>query len=562
MTHHDHSGDRQLARQEYGQTDATNRAVQAVAQAFGFGHFGAGDFEGRKLNDLIDLVKDADPTELTNAGEALWKARDAISDAADELSRHIVAVDWHGESGTTFRDFGNNLASNALLLSDYADAAGREITVAGEGLSSVKNSMPPRDNRADPKTVDELPAHKRVKGDPDYDAAVKVEGHRQEAINQLVRLSSFYSVSTANLAAQEPPTFDTTQDLGVPKPSRDSVRRPAEQQQGDSLGSVSQHGDAVAKGTSHVPVHGDERTLTAHGGIDELSQRHVGTEIDSVQTVAPPKTPPGLPVDTPPQFTSNEQGPHNNPALPFTNGLQNTNQNKFPKAFGRTPSPEARGAVREPLTGNRNPTTTGRGLTQGMGRGPVGQAKATGRVPGTGRSPIMGRSPVSGGTPRAAAPGRTSQAGAVRKGGVVGGRPNAAGPVKGTTPRMPRGTVIGGRQEGAGRTPGTPAKVAQRGVIGAPKDLEKKAQPTRRTPGSPEGVVGAPKERSTGPKGERAGFTTGGSGLVRGQENQRHTGQHGPEHRDEAGHPRPWDPNGVEQPGHPQRPPHAPPAND
>ena len=64
----------------------------------------------------------------------------------------------------------------------------------------------------------DLPAEKRVAGNAEYEAAVKVEKDRQEAINQMNRLSSFYAVSEQTLAAQEPPVFAVMPAVGVPRP--------------------------------------------------------------------------------------------------------------------------------------------------------------------------------------------------------------------------------------------------------------------------------------------------------------------------------------------------------
>ncbi|WP_308311225.1 hypothetical protein [Streptomyces sp. COG21] len=60
---------------------------------------GRTSFEGHDLNAIIDLVENSNPADLENAGEALWKARDAIRSAAKELGDHIDGVDWQGESG-------------------------------------------------------------------------------------------------------------------------------------------------------------------------------------------------------------------------------------------------------------------------------------------------------------------------------------------------------------------------------------------------------------------------------------------------------------------------------
>ncbi|GHH88031.1 hypothetical protein GCM10018793_66090 [Streptomyces sulfonofaciens] len=541
MTHgKPHAQDRQRATQEVGLTDATTSALEFLSGIFGNGRiFGRTDFEGHELNAMLDLVEHTDPGELAKAGEALWSARDAISDAADELSRHIGNVDWKGEAGTNFRDWGSNLVANTHALAKYADVAGLQITAAGSGLASVRSSMPPRDTRFHKQKVEDIPTPKRVKGNAEYDEAVKVEGHRQEAINQMNRLASFYSVSSGTLAEQQPPRFEMMPNVGVPRPS--STKAPKRDDSVEGSGSLGTLGRHVANqgyhATGQVPNDGDKR-LSVHETINDRHRPDVGTVIDSV---APP-LPTTPPVDTgqPPTHTAPGGTTHTSPP-PFANGMVKPITNGPVKPRGNNPPPQARGSVRESATG-KGTTSTGR-AANAMGRGPVNQARATGRAASTGRMP-MGRGGVTGGTPRAAGQAKSSNAGATRKGGVVGGRPTNQ--TSGSTSRVPRGTVIGGQKENPGRTQGTPGKLGQRGVIGAPNPQNDRTQGPRRTPGAPEGVVGAPKSRTTGPKGERAGFTPGGSGLVRGRGDQQHR-----------------DAEGAEQPPTPQqRPPQAPPETE
>jgi uncharacterized protein YukE len=502
---------------------------------------------------MIDLVEHAIPAELTSAGEALLHARDAIDDAAKELRGHIGTVDWHGESGTAFRTWGDQLVSNTQALAKFAGEAGTQIQVAGTGLSSVKSSMPPRDNRAEKKTVKQIPVPAQIKGNPEYDAAVQVEGHRQEAINQMTRLASFYSVASGNLASQEPPTFEPMPDVGVPRPTNEGVQLHHKGSSTGELGTASSQGSTShAKG--EVSTH-HQAQLEQHGTIDELRPHEVTTDIDSAPplVVAPQVEPPPTPSPNPP-------GPTPNPTPPYADGFVKTGQNTPPKAFGRTTTPQSRDLTRQATGGSKspNPNQAGRTPTTGMGRGaghPMGhgptQAKGTGRSGTSGGRMPMGRSGVTGGTPRAAGPARSSQAGAVRKGGVVGGRPNT-GQAAGSSSRVPRGTVIGGAKETGGRLQGAAGKVGQRGVIGAPKSIENKPQPGQRKPGATEGVLAEPKERMKGPKGERAGFTSGGSGLVRDQRDQ----------EDLLEFTENQETDGVQAPAPQHRPPHAPPAND
>ncbi|CAM5688467.1 hypothetical protein SMICM304S_03224 [Streptomyces microflavus] len=92
-------------------TDATElgKEVLSLFMPGSVPRAGRTSFEGHELNAIIDLVENSNPADLENAGEALWKARDAIRSAAKELGDHIDGVDWQGDSGEAFRKWGKGL---------------------------------------------------------------------------------------------------------------------------------------------------------------------------------------------------------------------------------------------------------------------------------------------------------------------------------------------------------------------------------------------------------------------------------------------------------------------
>lgn len=217
-----HQAEKEQATAQVSAIDMVSGAT-GVAQFLPFGWkvprvFGKTNFEGHALNAMIDMVESAKPEDLELAGTALLNAQTAIEDAAEELEGHITRVDWEGESGEAFRKWGANLVIHARKLAAFADAAGTQITAAATGLASVRSAMPPRDTREDPKAVADIPTPKQTESNAEYAAAVKAEKDRQEAINQMNRLASFYAVSEEIMAAQEPPTFEPMPDVGVPKP--------------------------------------------------------------------------------------------------------------------------------------------------------------------------------------------------------------------------------------------------------------------------------------------------------------------------------------------------------
>ncbi|MFE5143432.1 hypothetical protein ACFRDV_38285 [Streptomyces fagopyri] len=547
----DHKVDLEHVNQQVGVIDATNAVSEMLNHTFlggGVRFFGKTDFEGHELNDMVDMVESANPEHLETAGKALWDARDAINDAAEELSGHIGRVDWDGEAGSAFRTWGGNLVTHARDLAGFAEVAGTQITAAATGLASVRKSMPPRDARLAPKTVADIPAPKRIEGNHEYTAAVTAENHRQEAINQMNRLSSFYAVSEETLAAQEPPVFEPMPGVGVPKPdprSGDDIQRYGGT---ENVSRAVTNDPGTAKHRSadtevrHSPV--QETPSAPHHQDDSVTypddRKNVGTEIDTVGTL-PQET--GKPVVGVPSQSAGASGTPAGAVPPFTGG-------SVPPPFGG-PAARAAGLGGAPL--GRTPTSPqGRASTPGgtsggrTARGPVGPV---GRVAGTGQAGARGGTPtakspmgrsVTGGMPRSGGtPGRTGgvgpagagagrtggagPAGAGRTGGVVGGRPTTGGTPGKTGSRVPRGTVIGGEGTTGSRTTGE--RPGQRGVIGTPNSQTGTGarQSSRRSVSNQDGVVGTPKGRTSGTRNN--GFTSGGSGLARGAEDKPGSGR-------------------------------------
>ncbi|MFI0167264.1 hypothetical protein [Streptomyces sp. NPDC017095] len=541
---------------------------------------GRTDFEDRDLNAMIDLVHHANPEHLETASKTLWDARTAIHDAATDLETHLKGVDWEGEGAEQFRTWTDGLVDWTKKLATFADVAATEISAAATGLASVRSAMPERDPRpaAEQKRPHELPKTKQVDDDPEYAAALKVEKNRQEAINQMNRLASFYAVSATALGlamATDPKPYKAIPDVGVPRPTgrsedrvpygpgpggsatpRQSVGRSHASVAGGGSGSATSHGTGAG---GHVPplkeVH-DPVVPSTGGGHD------VGTEINTTTTLPPqtPAAPPGTPTPTVPTSSgggplpplpTGPMGPPVTPTSGRTPGYGPPGRPAVP-AQGRTgPAGTGNGRVSQGRTG---PAGTGNGrVPQGQpgrttagGRapqGPTGQAaRAMGRAtpagqPGargpvqTGRTAQSGRAPVgrpvTGGTPRTtgmpggrtAATGPAGPAGAARN-GVVGGKQVTGRTSAGAAnPRVPRGMVVGA-EEPASSTPSKGA-LGRRGVVGAPtaKPEPGAGQAALRSAANPEGVVGAPRNTSGSPlKGSEAGAKGLGRGAVGGRQ--------------------------------------------
>ncbi|WSB33078.1 hypothetical protein OG949_09505 [Streptomyces scopuliridis] len=529
--------DSALIQGQFSATDAFER-VTAMMDGIGFGSrspgglFGKTNFEGAQLNAMLDLVESSQPSNLEDAGEALIAAKNALNKAAEELNDYVTSVEWKGESGTEFRRFGGELAKHAWALGTFANAAGTQMKVASTGLTSVRNSAPPRDDRAVPKKVEDFPLPERTDDNPEYAKAVKVEKDRQEAINQMNRLASFYAVSEESLASQEPPKFPGMLNAAVPRPSNDYIREPSgdvTRADGGPSGVTGQQ--SVSRREDSGFAEGPPRT-EALGVVTPVPGPDTSMRID---TVAAPPAPTTSPSVTPVPSPTGTPSPSGGPFPPVPPGLVNTARSGTSRASGPTGTPRAGGppagkASPTGVTGDRSSaagrsSTTGRSGVTGGGP-PTGRAGAPGQTPtgrpGTTGQPAAGRAGTGGGTgPRA---GRTS--------GIVGGTPQRS--TSGSSgSRIPRGTVIGSGGTSTGRPPA--GRAGQPGVIGA--NTNSTPRPGGRGTASSNGVVGTPRGGAPGSRPGAGGFTQGGAGLVRGSgrnqpkdEEQERTGSERPDY--------------------------------
>ncbi|MFP1627671.1 hypothetical protein ACLB9X_21430 [Streptomyces sp. 5K101] len=521
-----HEQDLTRVKVQLGITDVT-RIVTSVWDSSGV--YARSDFEGKQLNDLIKLVENTNPADLENAGTALWNARDALRDAARELQAYVDKVDWQGESGEEFRSFGRALAGHARELAAFADVAGTQITVAGTGLASVK--MPPRDDRAVKRKPGEIPPEERAANKAEYDKAVQVEKDRQEAINQMYKLASYYAVSEQNLAAAETPKFERALKAHVPAPETGGRRVP----QSDSPAYADSVERAARENTSErsVPQGTDGSSRKESIGTVGTPPPSTSVQIDSVTLQHPPTTTPSAPPPVSPTT-----GPSPSPTVPLPPvtgmppGREMTSRAVGKPGQARTTGPSGPPVGRadmsrtNPVTGRPGPADRQAGqppmgrtagqppMGRTAGQPPMGRTGATGPITSTGKGPgpVTGR---TGGPPpmagRADTGKSTGPSRAGRADGIFGGKPQqTANKTSGT--RIPQGKVIGADSTPAGRTSG--GRIGQQGVIGA-TTANPESRPGARVTAGPNGVVGTPRADGTGSRPGAGGFTQGGSGLVR-----------------------------------------------
>lgn len=517
--------------------------------------FGRTNFAGRELNSMLDLLETANPSDLEHVGRALARARDSLNDAARELDDHLKKTDWEGESGREFRRYGSELTKHAWEVASFANVASTQISVAGTGLASVSNSTSKqRDTRPFPKRPEDFTPVEQTENHGAYKEAVEVERNRQQTINQMNRLASFYAVSEQTLASQKAPV--------PPKPVRAAVPKPS----GSDGASPGTSGAVKASATgSTAPISPDD------GGSGESSEgpSHAvapgshpsvpapGTSVQ-IDTVAPPVAPAPTPnpAPAPAPTAPSPTGPSHGPLLPPTslgtpppkatqrpigtgNGTTKTNppngravgrpgqpsttatptgrtgpSRNTPAATGR-PAPVGRPSVqgsKPPVTGRPTtvgrPSVTGRGpsTTGRLGTGPTSQSPITGRPSAT--QPTRGRAGT--GMPTGPRSGRTDN--------TVGGTPQRAGtgPTSGST-RTPRGGVIGSQPTAPSR--GSTGRPGQSGVVGS-QPAAGSPRPTGRGGPAANGVVGTPRSTAAGSRPGAGSFTSGGAGLAGGRPNQ------------------------------------------
>ncbi|MFF4233937.1 hypothetical protein [Streptomyces sp. NPDC001820] len=530
----------------FGATDALE-GFAIVMDRIGFGggsgpggYFGTTDFEKKQLNEMLDLIEDSNPEDLEAAGEALLTAKVALNRAAKDLADHVARSQsyWKGEAATEFNRFGQALAAHASELATFANAAGTQMKVASTGLASVRNSMPrERDTRLFGKKPEAFALAPAKETNPEYIEAVKVEENRQEAINQMNRLASFYAVSESSLAGQEAPKFPEMLNADVPKPRGSRAERePGATATGAESSSVPAERSLLA----NADPSGTDRAskVDSLGTVAPVPDRNTSMEIDSVATPPAPTTSPGA---TPPPSATGPVGPANGQVPPMASGFQNPVRGGVPRATGTSSAPRAGGtgqsAVGRPGAAGNGPAAAGRAGAAGR-PGPMGTGPAAGRANAggaAGRTPMAGR-PGGAGQPMAGRAGTGGAAGpragrAGRADGIVGGTPQRAATGSAGS-RIPRGTVIGGEGAAPGRAAARPS---QSGVVGANPANSAPRSTGRGTPSS-NGVVGTPRNGAPGSRPGAGGFTAGGAGFVGGRPGQR---QPGDEEQERTGSARP-----------------------
>ncbi|MFB7444349.1 hypothetical protein ACFC01_39685 [Streptomyces mirabilis] len=472
---------------------------------------------------LWAMVEPADGATATELGELLTQAAKTINDIGSDLRTHSMAVEWDGEGGEAFRTWCNQAALATLGLGDYSESAGKWLGHAADTLHEVKPQLEIlRKQSATARSVLDAHAAKATDvgnhdGGPS-DTEVKTAKTRYandsaDAAGLMIKLAQSYTASTEQIDALEAPEFPKLPERFVPdfrgeapvsvptgQGSVTSVESPGRRTVGNSV--TSEMGSVPQMPTPHLLAGVANVTHAVPGGHTDSTNTAIptNTAIDSVGTLPPAPSAPAAGAAP----TSGMGGP---------DGRTSSPTGVLPSAFGdlATFPPGTRAGGGRPAYGARSPLRTPSGLG----------AHGSPRVPGGGlpASPVPGMSGAGTSTPRTPGrglPGATSARGA---NGITGGRPIA--PDGRSTGAIHRGTVIGGTPNeqqtpmgrsgvAGGTSPGrVPARSGERmtGREGAARGPSRSAQPGGITGGQPRQ---APQRR-------RAQFTSGGTGLVRGE---------------------------------------------
>lgn len=494
-------------------TGAVSDLIDIFGPGTGYVALGKTAFDGKQLNELLDMVEPANPADLEHAGNVLEKATVAINAAAKDLGDFVKATEWEGEGAAAFRTYGQDVVRYAWDVAALANVVGAQMKVASTGLASVRNAMPPRDDRPadEQKKPHQLSAAERQEGNPKYQKAVKVEKDRQEAINQMNRLGSYYAISQSTLASQVLPEPPAAYKAAVPAPAGERMGPGVSAPDGAREAFSRTAGSETGGPTTGVGSAGDNPSRTEFAGRPaDAAGLNTSVQIDSVLT-PPAPAPAPAPVASPPQTGPTGPVTGNPPPMPTSFGPGRPTPSRVqgtpgvPRGGGGPGKPTL---GRTPVTGTGGPTQSGR-TSQAVGRatptsgpaasngrsGPTVGRPATPGNPNTGRTAVPGANgPVTGrpGMPSQTAPGRQGAPGVPRPGhsnGIVGGTPQRA--TNGTTgSRIPRATVIGGEDATTGRS--LAARPSQSGVIGANQGSAP-SRPTGRGTPSANGVVGTPR---------------------------------------------------------------------
>ena len=434
-----------------------------------------GKFDDHTHEQLQKMIASGTPDKISAHAQTLESAAQIIAQASAYVDSVVSRLEWKGEAAQAYRSWATQFAKEGNKLSEYAQSVGTALSTAGQALNETKSGMP--------NAGSESAWREETMASPG--AEVSREKARQEAIQRMERLDSYYAVASEQIRDTKEPTFKARALDLPPAPSSGSsgatpdgaqqaaANVPAAQSTGGPLSQTSLEKNSVAP--SQVP-----HSLPTVEARAPLPDSQVRTDLNSVDTV--PDVRPSPSGNVPTQSAPTGTQPASN-----------------------SPSPSGPSVI-PPVTAGR-PGGISPGHQQSGGT-TSGQAGGISR----GSNPLQ--PPVSP--------------------GIHGGRASHL-PSSPTQAGMARGTVIGaepgrqGRPTGGGYTPG----VSSSGIPTTPGGSQQGSRRDSRPPGGT-------AHKSSSPTSPRREFTPGGTGLVQGGTplgSPRGTGQAGQERRNSEQRP-------------------------
>lgn len=367
------------------------------------------DFESMTHEQLAALLASANTAGASHLSSKLSKAASTITKIGDDLMTYVKGLEWQGEGGDAFRDWGGQTASSTLRLGQYAEVAARWMGTVSQAIAEAKAAMPDVSETTRAKT-DLADAHKTITAanqpgghnDPDAQklaatartdataAEHRMEAARGEAIQQLRKLAQTYEYSAQQVNSVAPPTFSPPvgqagNDNWWVGESKEHLPSPPTHTGNGSVGATlssrqggGSHSHTVSPGGSTKSADG----LSSESGSRDRGQTPpVSMDIDSTGTLS--RETPTIGVPTSPGTGQS----HREVSLPQQSAPVPPTVASGGRAFPQNPSAQGHAA---PASPNLRATRGRRGARPAGPVGPASSEGARSRTPGGQRAASRG----------------------------------------------------------------------------------------------------------------------------------------------------------------------------
>lgn len=182
-------------------------------------------FAGLSHQQMLDMVRNSDPTTLSNRSGALSSASGTLSDISQQLQSNVRQLEWSGPAADSFRDWATKISTATQNLSDYAQASSTSLETASTALGTATKAIPPLPSK-DLDTVNRynLQPCVPIANEPQMKAQnpnfvtteemkaaqASITKDHDDAVTAMTTLVSAYTQSTSEIRSQTPPLFPPT----------------------------------------------------------------------------------------------------------------------------------------------------------------------------------------------------------------------------------------------------------------------------------------------------------------------------------------------------------------